>query len=142
MAFLMQSERDPGKSVPFWRNPLEWIRQQKLSRKFWVFFAAAFFFDAGFAIYFFLFNLYLLDHHFSDRSIGLIGGAMTLGSLVGILPAGMLARKIGVRSLLAFCFVAAPAFCEPCGCGSLRRSVWGSWQGSRCAVGVSAIFRQ
>jgi MFS family permease len=105
------------KASTFWRNPSGWIRQQKLSRKFWVFFAAAFFFDAGFSVYFFLFNLFLLDHHFSDRSIGLIGGAVTFGSLVGTLPAGMLARRIGVRPILVLCFLTAPAL-------GILRAVW------------------
>ena len=105
------------KASTFWRNPSGWIRQQKLSRKFWVFFAAAFFFDAGFSVYFFLFNLFLLDHHFSDRSISLIGGAVTFGSLVGTLPAGMLARRIGVRPILVLCFLTAPAL-------GILRAVW------------------
>lgn len=90
-----------------WKHPSAWLRKQRLSRNFWIFFSAAFFFDAGFSVYFFLFNLYLLDFHFSDRSIGLIGGALTLGSLVGTLPAGFLAGKFGLRSLLAICFVSA-----------------------------------
>ena len=130
MAFLMQSEPGARKPTSFWRNPSAWIRQQKLSRKFWVFFAAAFFFDAGFAVYFFLFNLYLLDHHFSDRSIGLIGGAMTLGSLVGTLPAGVLARKIGVRPLLVFCFIAAPV-------AGVMRAVW-MWEPAQIGLGFLA----
>jgi MFS family permease len=130
MAFSKQSEPGSGKGISFWRNPSAWIRQQMLSRKFWVFFTAAFFFDAGFAVYFFLFNLYLLDHHFSDRSIGLIGGAMTLGSLVGILPAGVLARKIGVRPLLAFCFVAAPLT-------GVLRTVW-MWEPAQIGLGFLA----
>jgi MFS family permease len=130
VAFLMQSEADPKKSAPFWRNPSAWIRQQKLSRKFWVFFAAAFFFDAGFAVYFFLFNLYLLDHHFNDRAIGLIGAATTLGSLVGTLPAGVLARKIGVRPLLAFCFVAAPL-------AGVLRAVW-MWEPAQIGLAFLA----
>ena len=130
MGFFMQSEPSSGKAVSFWRNPLGWIRQQKLSRRFWVFFAAAFFFDAGFAIYFFLFNLYLVDHHFSDRSIGLIGGAATLGSLVGILPAGVLARRIGVRPLLVFCFVAAPLM-------GVLRTVW-MWEPAQIGLGFLA----
>ncbi len=130
MAFFMQSEPGPGKHVSFWRNPSAWIRKQKLSRKFWVFFAAAFFFDAGFAVYFFLFNLYLLEHHFSDRSIGLIGGAMTLGSLVGTLPAGVLARKIGVRRLLVFCFVAAPV-------AGVLRTVW-MWEPAQIGLAFLA----
>ena len=67
----------------WWRNPAAWLRQKQLSRGFWTFFAAAFFFDFGFAVYFFLFNLYLLDLRFSDRDIGIIGGAFTLGSWRG-----------------------------------------------------------
>jgi MFS family permease len=40
--------------------------------------------------------------------MGWIGGAMTLGSLVGTLPAGALAQKIGLRPLLIVLFVTAP----------------------------------
>ena len=98
------------------RRPLAWLRDQQLARPFWTFFAAAFFFDAGFAVYFFLFNLFLLDLGFTERTMGLIGGALTLGSLVGTLPAGALARRLGVRPLLFLCFIAAPL------CGVLRTS--------------------
>src|SRR6202034_1390154 len=67
-----------------------------------------FFLDAGFSIYVFLFNLYLLDLRFNERTMGLLGGAATIGSLAGTLPAGALARKIGLRPLLIVCFVAGP----------------------------------
>jgi predicted MFS family arabinose efflux permease len=117
MALLMQPKARPEKAASFWNNPAAWMQHQKLSPRFWIFFTAAFFFDAGFSVYFFLFNLYLLDYHFSDRAIGLIGGAMTLGSVAGTLPAGMLARRIGIRPLLAFCFVAAPL-------AGIVRTVW------------------
>ena len=62
MVALLEPESSTESIASFWRNPSAWIRQQKLSRGFWVFFTAAFFFDAGFAVYVFLFNLYLLDH--------------------------------------------------------------------------------
>lgn len=107
-AILQQSPADATGAVSFWSNPAGWLREKNLGHGFWVFFAAAFFFDAGFAVYAFLFNLYLLDFGFNERSIGLIGGAATLGSLAGMLPAGVLARRFGLRPLLAFCFVAAP----------------------------------
>jgi MFS family permease len=99
---------DRVNAVSFWKSPSVWFRQKNLSRSYWIFFAAAFFFDAGFSIYFFLFNLYLLDRHFNERAMGWIGGAMTLGSLVGTLPAGALARRIGLRPLLIFLFISAP----------------------------------
>jgi predicted MFS family arabinose efflux permease len=95
-------------TIRWWRSPAAWFRKKQLSRGFWTFFAAAFFFDFGFAVYFFLFNLYLLDLRFSDRDIGIIGGAFTLGTVAGTLPAGQLARRFGVRPLLVVCFAAAP----------------------------------
>jgi MFS family permease len=107
MQVVLQPDTCAEESASGWRHPSAWLRNQRLSPNFWVFFSAAFFFDAGFSVYFFLFNLYLLDFHFSDRSIGLIGGALTLGSLVGTLPAGFLAGKFGLRPLLAICFASA-----------------------------------
>ncbi len=108
MELQLESAPGAGNSVSFWRNPFAWLREKNMGAGFWMFFAAAFFFDAGFAVYVFLFNLYLVDFGFNERSIGLIGGAVTLGSLIGTLPAGVLAGKFGVRPLLVFCFVAAP----------------------------------
>ena len=90
------------------RNPSAWLLQYRFSRNFWTFFFAAFFFDAGFGIYYFLFNLYLLDLHFQERAIGLINGALTLGAVLCILPAGMLGRKYGVRPVMLVCLTVAP----------------------------------
>jgi predicted MFS family arabinose efflux permease len=105
---LLDSAPGAVTAVSFWADPSAWLREKNLSRGYWVFFSAAFFFDAGFSIYFFLFNLYLLDHRFNERAMGWIGGAMTLGSLVGILPAGALAHRIGLRPLLIVLFITAP----------------------------------
>jgi predicted MFS family arabinose efflux permease len=108
MELLLGPAPNAAIAASFWRQPAAWLREKNLSRGFWVFFSAAFFFDAGFAIYFFLFNLYLLDYRFNERAMGWIGGAMTLGSLVGTLPAGALAQRIGLRPLLIVLFVTAP----------------------------------
>jgi len=94
--------------ISFLSAPAAWLLERELSRDFWVFFAVAFFYDLGFAVYFFLFNLYLLDLHFNERVVGLAGGAFTLGSMAGTLPAGWLSRKFGLRPLMTMCFVVAP----------------------------------
>jgi MFS family permease len=95
----------------FLRSPVAWMREKKLSKGFWIVFTAAFFFDFGILIYVFMFNLYLLDLRFNDRSIGLVNGAIMLGSVAGTLPAGLLARRIGLRPMFILCFVAAPLLC-------------------------------
>ena len=90
--------------------------------QFWLFFTAALFFNFGFSIFFFLFNLYLLGFHFTERSLGLIGGFMALGSILGTIPVGICAQRLGLRltlvsgllctvvfSVLRICFLAQPA---------------------------------
>ena len=107
----LPTQSGAGNGTPIWKCPTAWLQEKKLSRGFWIFFTAAFFFDFGFAIYVFLFNLYLLDLHFNERMMGLIGGAMTLGSVVGTLPAGLLGRKFGIRPLMIVCFTASTVLC-------------------------------
>lgn len=109
MVPIAGTEEDLSKAAQAWRSPGAWLRAKNLSQGYWVFFSAAFFFDAGFSIYVFLFNLFLYDHHLNERAIGWIGGAMTLGSVAGTLPAGALLRKLGIRPLLIALFLAAPA---------------------------------
>jgi MFS family permease len=58
-----------------------------------------------------MFNLYLLELHFNDRSIGLVNSAAMLGTVVGTLPAGILTRRFGLRPMLVFCLIAAPSLC-------------------------------
>ncbi|MEI9970353.1 MAG: hypothetical protein WDM87_17690 [Terracidiphilus sp.] len=61
------AEANGSSRISIWKNPPSWLLEKKLSRGFWVFFAVAFFFDFGFSVYVFLFNLYLLDFHFNER---------------------------------------------------------------------------
>ncbi len=92
---LTQSESGPGNALRFWKNPSAWLQEKNLSKGYWIFFMAAFFFDAGFAIYYFLFNLYLLDLNFNERTMGLIGGAMTLGSSSELCPQVYWLERLG-----------------------------------------------
>lgn len=107
-----------------------WIQYRELNRGFWIFFAAALFYEAGFGLYFFLFNLYLLDFHFDEKAIGLINGALSLGLLVSTLPAGLLSRKIGNQRLLLFCFLIAPLL-------GVLRTLW-MWEPAQIGLAVAA----
>jgi MFS family permease len=78
---------------------------------FWTFFTAAFFFDFGFGLFFFLFNLYLTDLQFNEKAVGQIMALFTLGNVAGTLPATFLARRYGLRPLLLFSFICAPLLC-------------------------------
>jgi MFS family permease len=128
LALDTEEPRTAGSS--FWRSPAAWLREKNLSSSYWQFFNAAFFFDSGFSVYVFLFNLYLLDFHFNERAIGLINGALTLGSVVGTLPVGALGRRFGVRPLLLFCFVAAPLL-------GIARTLW-MWEPAQIALAFLA----
>jgi MFS family permease len=68
--------------------------------QFWLFFTGAICFNFGFAVFFFLFNLYLLDFGRSERTLGLIGSLMAVGSIAGTIPAGILAERCGLRATL------------------------------------------
>jgi MFS family permease len=107
----VKPEASSGGGPFVWKSPAAWLLNKKLSQDFWIVFTAAFFFDFGISIFVFMFNLYLLDLRFNDRSIGLVNSAMMLGSVVGTLPAGLLTRRIGLRPMLTFCLVAAPSLC-------------------------------
>lgn len=91
-----------------WRNPIRWLAEHNFSRSFWAYFTTVFFFDAGYGIYFFLFNLFLLDLGYSEKLMGWVGGAMTMGSVIVMMPLGYLAKRIGVKPLIVACFVLSP----------------------------------
>jgi predicted MFS family arabinose efflux permease len=82
---------------------------RELGSGFWTFFVAAFCFYLGFSAYLFLYSFFLLDIGFNERQLGLVTGAMTLGAMVGTLPMGALAERVGLRKLLLAGFVATPA---------------------------------
>jgi MFS family permease len=76
-------------------------RKRSLPRgQFWIYFVAAVFFNFGFSVFFFLFNLYLLNFGYDERSLGVVGSAMAVGNLCGTIPAGIAATRFGVRRTL------------------------------------------
>jgi MFS family permease len=76
-----------------------WMRNAPQG-KFWIFFTASIFFNIGFSIFYFLFNIYLLGFGWTERSLGLIGSLTAVGSILGTIPAGRLVERIGLRGTL------------------------------------------
>jgi MFS family permease len=91
-----------------WRGLRWWWAGKGLDRGFWTFFSAAFCFDLGGFVFFLLYNLYMLDRGASEKLLGWVTGALAVGSLAGTLPAGLLARRFGLRKALLLCFAAVP----------------------------------
>jgi MFS family permease len=87
------------------------LSSKRFSASFWVFFAAAFLWDFGIGLYFFLFNLFLANLYHKESILGLVTGALTLGNLAGSIPMSILVRRIGLRNALLTGFVSAPLLC-------------------------------
>src|SRR5258707_13458792 len=81
------------------RSVRGWI-ENATGRAFLLFFSASLFFAFGFSIFYFLFNLYLLDFGYTERSLGLIGGLVAAGGIAGTIPIGVLAQRFGLRRTL------------------------------------------
>jgi len=96
----------PGRGIAL--RLRSWISDKELSREFWTFFAGALCFDFGFAIFFFLYNLFLLDVGFGERQLGLITGALTIGGVIGTVPVGLLSRRVSLHRLLLAGFILVP----------------------------------
>jgi predicted MFS family arabinose efflux permease len=118
------------REASLWRDPQQWLRAKNLGRGYWVFFSTAFFYDTGFCIYFFLFNLYLLDCGFNERAMGWIGGSFTLGLLAGTLRVEVLAWRFGVRRLLLAMFATAPIL-------NAARAAW-TWEPAQIGLAILA----
>ncbi len=99
-----------GTLIPTFAGALNWwwIRQE-LGRDFVVFLLSSALFDFGEFIFFLLFNLYLLGLGFDEKFLGQVASLMTLGTIVGAIPAVALTRRIGLRSTLLIALIGAPA---------------------------------
>ncbi|HEV2401155.1 MAG TPA: MFS transporter [Candidatus Sulfotelmatobacter sp.] len=80
----------------------------KFGVQFWKFLIASLFFDLGMFVFAFLYNLYLLDRGMTEKTMGWIAAAMSLGTMLATFPAGVLARKIGFRNALLCCLTLVP----------------------------------
>lgn len=79
-------------------------RSSQLEADYWRFLLSAALFNLGLALFFLLYNLFLLDLGYRENVIGLVAGAFTLGNLAGVLPAGALTHRWGLKRTLLSCF--------------------------------------
>ena len=90
---------------------LEWWMRSKPRGEFWALAVATLFFNLGMSIFMFLYNLFMLDLGFREQSLGVLASAMALGSMVGTIPMGILARRLGTKKVLMTClFLISLAF--------------------------------
>jgi MFS family permease len=73
--------------------------------QFWSLALATILFNTGVSVFFFLYNLFMFDMGFRERSLGVVAGAMALGSVAGTIPVGMAARRLGPRRILTVCLL-------------------------------------
>jgi MFS family permease len=77
-------------------------------RNFRTLYISSFLIDLGLCLYFFLFSLFLVEHHFPEQSIGYITAALTIGTLAGTLPASLLSRRFGLQTMMMVYVTAVP----------------------------------
>ncbi len=110
---LVETKNEPRVAAPtsrIERLTSRWLGS-RFGKQFWTFFAAAFLYDFGFGLYFFLFNLFLANLHYRENILGLVTGALTIGNVAGSIPVSLLARRFGLQKTLLLGFVAAPLIC-------------------------------
>jgi predicted MFS family arabinose efflux permease len=102
-----------GSTFPraLWSGLRLWWESKDLSAQYWTFFTASFFFDLGMFIFFFMFNLFLLECGYREQFLGLITSANAVGSVVGTIVGGLVAQRFGIRNTLLFCFSVVPVIC-------------------------------
>jgi MFS family permease len=82
-----------------------WWTEQVPRGEFWALVAATLFFNFGVSVFFFLYNIFMLGVGFREQSLGVLASAMALGSVVGTIPIGIVARRVGLKKVLTSCLL-------------------------------------
>jgi predicted MFS family arabinose efflux permease len=77
-----------------------WWAAKGIDPQFLRFLAAASLFNFGMAIFFLLYNLFLLQRGFEEDFLGGLSSAMSVGSIAGTLPAAYVLHNFGIRTTL------------------------------------------
>ena len=86
-----------------WHGICWWWSTAETGRDFLTFLAVSFLFNFGMYVFFFLYNLYLLDRGFKENLLGMVASAMAMGGVAGTLPSGVLLQRLGLRKSLMVC---------------------------------------
>ena len=86
-----------------WDGVQWWWSTNDLGKPFWTLFAASSCYDIGLFIFYFLYNLYLLDRGYTEKFLGQVTSANALGGIAGTIPAGILAQRFGLRRSMVAC---------------------------------------
>lgn len=100
------AQKDSVRDLGLWHRTRTSLRP--LDSSFWTLYASSFLIDLGLCLYLFMFSLFLVEHHFTERAIGYITAALTVGTLAGTVPSSLLARRLGLRTMLVVYIVAVP----------------------------------
>jgi len=80
---------------------LQWCADHMSGTEFWFIATATLLFNLGISIYLFLYSLFLLDLGYTEKAVGVFTSAMVLGGMAGTIPMGIVARRFGLKRVLA-----------------------------------------
>jgi MFS family permease len=83
----------------------------ELGPEYWRLLASEAFFDFGMFVFFFLYNLYLLQLGFRENFLGLMSGLMTAGNVAGSVSSVFAIRRFGMRRTLMASFAITSGLC-------------------------------
>ncbi len=116
-AYLASRMTYHARSLPavLWHG-MSWMSGTSgLKAPFWWFTIGGAIYAFGFFVFYLLYNLLLLDRGYREDALGLIAGALTAGSIAGVLPAARFVRLVGLAPALKIASLAIPvAFAFRC----------------------------
>jgi MFS family permease len=83
----------------------QWWEGRAPRGEFWALVVATLLFNLGVSIFFFLYNLFMVDLGYRERSLGALASALALGSMAGTIPMGMIAGRVGLKKVLIVCLL-------------------------------------